>query len=283
MPAVLSKLSADSERIIVANARLAAADRAMGMPDTEAQAYQIQVLVDDVVLMETVSKPRFPDTPWTIIQHLLRSSRAFGAIAAEHGTKKIMWLQKALDAENGGHDTKQHEIISRYARFHELHFHSDGFVSAYIVELDELRSLSRPPTATSVGTRVVSLDMRLSDAALCKTARRMNRLPHQECSFCGGLEPNKLCVCGKARYCTERCQRGHWREHKRACKEASGPAAADAPQAFDDNVPEDVKAELDAIMESEAIRLLRRSDEDDTLICIRSAADRGPLLIPRVE
>ena len=38
MPAVLSKLSADSERIIVANARLAAADRAMGMPATEAKA-----------------------------------------------------------------------------------------------------------------------------------------------------------------------------------------------------------------------------------------------------
>lgn len=285
MPAVMSKLSADSERIIVANARLAKADRAMGMPATEAEVYNIEVLVDDVILLETAYKPRFPDTPWTIIQRLVRSSRAFGPIAAEHGTKKIMWLQKPLDASNGGHDTKQHEILSRFARFHELHFHSDGFVSDYIVELESLRNLSRPPTATSVGTRIVSLDMRLSDDALAKTARRMNRLPHQECSHCGGLEPNKLCACGKARYCTVRCQRGHWGEHKRDCTAASGPAAADARPAisFDDNIPANVQAELDAIMESDAIKLLRRTDEEDTLICIRSAPDYGPLLIPRVE
>ena len=240
------------------------------MPGVEAVNYQVEVMHDDVHVLEMTVKPRFPDSPWSVIQRMAKHSGEFASLCHDHREDKLVWLQKPLDASNGGHDTRQFEILSRFARFHELHFHSDGFESKYIIEMRSLTNLTRPPTADQVGTRVVTIDLRLGEDELRKSANRMRRCPDGACAYCGGIDSSKQCACALVRYCNDRCQRAHWRVHKADCKVSKMRAASYPPTTCNADRPLDIQSELDALISSEVIQELRASEED-TLVVVRSA------------
>ena len=62
----------------------------------------------------------------------------------------------------------------------------------------------------------------------------VQRMTQGACCGCGELQDTKMKMCarcGKAAYCGPLCQRRHWPEHKRECKQQPNGAAAGARQA----------------------------------------------------
>ena len=207
MPSVLSKLSEDAVRLLLDDLRTAKADKHMAVPQIILGKAALSICVDDTEVLTREIRVKWPDTPHDIIRKLVPKCEALREIMLAHPGGTSVWVQKPIDMHTSGHSTQYMEILSMRCQYHELHFFSVSYESSVVLNL----------RGGAESSRIISLDSRLSDDDLMKSAMRIGRVAPCPCAFCGSLSPTKMCACQKARYCSVICQQQHWRDHKKVC------------------------------------------------------------------
>ena len=182
------------------------------MPKEIVNPKRVCIVINDIETFSYYGTIKFPDSPLIVIDRMMRTEPRFRELALQTDVyPNCRWIQKAVDKTSGGCDTWIGDVLSERCQYHEFHFWGHGFKSRYVREIRDILPDHTGPIDT------VGIDCRLSDADLRKSATRMNRAPPGPCGLCGALTPTKACPCQTIRYCSDVCQRLHWRFHKVTC------------------------------------------------------------------
>jgi hypothetical protein len=99
------------------------------------------------------------------------------------------------------------------------------------VDIEDYEGVSPQNMAMAGAAGFMSRAATMVQKAAMKKGRKMTKVTNRKCVGCVKLtDGNLACSRCKSTYCSESCQKSHWKEHKKSCKTK---ATADAPIVID--------------------------------------------------